>query len=132
VDTKQEALFYERVEDAIDAVIYACGGRKKFCCEMWPDKPMRDAHNLLDACLNPERREKFSPAQMLYILKRGHEVGCHSAMRYVAAEAGYDVVPLSPEANRDRLAEAISESSRTLKRALDLAERMPAPKLRGV
>ena len=94
----QESLFHDRVEDAIAAVIDRCGGRKKFAAEMFPDKPPRDAHNLLDACLNPERREKFSPSQVVYIMRRGAEAGCHSLAQYFSREAGYaDPVPVVPE-----------------------------------
>lgn len=93
----QEQLFFDRMEDALAAVIDQCGGRKKFASEMFPDKPLRDAHNLLDAMLNPERREKFSPEQVLYVAKRGREVGCHAVMLYQAREAGYaDPVPIDP------------------------------------
>lgn len=93
----QQALFFERVEDAIGAVVNACGGRKAFAAEMFPDKPMRDAHNLLDAMLNPERREKFSPDQMMYVMRRGQQAGCHALMAYMAQEVGYAVPePLEP------------------------------------
>lgn len=94
----QEALFFDRLEDALAAVIDRCGGRKKFAGEMFPHKPLRDAHNLLDAMLNPERREKFSPAQVVYVSKRGREAGCHAVMQYLAREAGYtDPQPIDPE-----------------------------------
>lgn len=126
----QPALFYERIEQALDAVVTACGGRKTFACEMWPDKLARDAHNLMDACLNPDRREKFAPHQLLYILQRGHEAGAHAAMQYIAVETGYRVEAISPEAERDRLADAILEGARTLDRALRAAERIP-PKVRA-
>ena len=79
----------DRIEDAIDEVIRHCGGRKGFAAELWPGKSQRDAHNLLDACLNPERRERFSPGAMVYIIKRGHAVGCHAVMQYLCSECGY-------------------------------------------
>lgn len=79
----------DRIEDAINEVIMRCGGRKSFAAEMWPGKSQRDAHNLLDACLNPERREKFSPGAIVYIVKRGHAVGCHAVMQFLCSEAGY-------------------------------------------
>lgn len=85
----QRALFHERIEQAIDEVITACGGRKRFAGEMWPEKSQRDAHNLLDACLNPERREKLSPDQILYVLKRGRAANCHALMRFVNRASGY-------------------------------------------
>lgn len=100
----QDQLFFDRVEDALAAVIDRCGGRKKFAAEMFKDKPLRDAHNLVDAMLNPERREKFSPFQVLYIAQRGREVGCHAVMQYLAREAGYaEPVPLDPQTREEEL-----------------------------
>lgn len=85
----QQMMFFERLEDALRAVVDACGGRKKFAAEMFPDKSGRDAHNLVDAMLNPARREKFSPDQVVYVARRGRDVGCHAVMDYLAQEAGY-------------------------------------------
>lgn len=94
----QEQLFFDRVEDALGAVIDACGGRKRVAVQMYPDKPVQDAHNLLNAQLNPERRERFTPDQVLYLARRGREVGCHAVMQYLAREVGYaDPVPVEPE-----------------------------------
>jgi hypothetical protein len=123
----QHALFYERIEQAMDAVIVACGGRKKIACEMWPDKPARDAHNLIDACLNPERREKFSPSQLLFLMKKGRDVGCHALAVFIAQDAGYEITPLVREEERDRLADALLEASRTYGRLIHLAEQVGAP-----
>lgn len=107
----QEQLFFDRVEDALSAVIDKCGGRKKFAAEMFPDKPLRDAHNLLDAMLNPERREKFSPAQVVYVARRGRMVGCHAVMQYLSRDAGYaDPVPISPEEQESELQRQFIES----------------------
>lgn len=94
---QQEPLFFERMEEALAAVIDRCGGRKAFAAELFPDKPMRDAHNLLDAMLNPDRREKFAPAQVAYVVRRGREVGCHAVMQFLARDAGYaEPVPVDP------------------------------------
>jgi hypothetical protein len=120
----QSALFHERIEDALDEVIRVCGGRKKIACEMWPDKPQRDAHNLMDACLNPERRERFSPAQVLYIAKRGSEVGCHAVMMFLARECGYEVKPITRGEEVDRLTTVIEQSTKTLATALSTLERL--------
>ena len=93
----QNALFHERIEDAADEVCRAIGGRKKMAGELWPDKPQREAHNLIDACLNPDRRERFSPSQLLYIAKR------------------------------DRLATVVEQSAKTLATALASLERLQRP-----
>lgn len=120
----QSALFHERFEDALDEVIRICGGRKRVACEMWPDKPARDAHNLMDACLNPERRERFSPAQVLYIARRGSEAGCHAAMTFMARECGYEIKPITRAEEVDRLTSVVEQSSKTLATALATLERL--------
>jgi hypothetical protein len=122
----QSALFHERIEDALDEAIRMCGGRKKVACEMWPEKPQREAHNLMDACLNPERRERFSPAQVLYIAKRGAEAGCHAVMHYMAAECGYEIKPITKAEELDRLATVVEQSAKTLAAALASLERIRA------
>lgn len=120
----QSALFHERIEDAIDEVIRVCGGRKKVACEMWPEKPQREAHNLLDACLNPERRERLSPAQVLYITRRGAEMGCHAVMMYFGRECGYDIKPVTRAEEVDRLTSVVEQSAKTLSAALATLERL--------
>lgn len=111
---EQRPLFCERIEDALGSVINACGGRKKFASEMWPNKPQRDAHNLLDACLNPERREKFAPHDLVYIMKRGREVGCHDVINYLSEQCGYTATPIEPE----------DELTKLLREYLDCAKRI--------
>ena len=120
----QSALFHERFEDALDEVIRVCGGRKRFACEMWPEKPARDAHNLLDACLNPERRERFSPDHVLYIARRGAESGCHAVMTYLGRELGYEVKPVTKAEEVDRLTTVVEQSTKTLASALAALERI--------
>ena len=111
----QNSLFHERIEDAIASVIDACGGRKAFACEIHPDKPPRDAHNLVDACLNPERREKFAPSQLLYLMKRGRQVGCHDLALYMTRDAGYaDPVPVEPEDEVAKLQREFIEATKAL------------------
>lgn len=103
MDTITSRLFCESIEEAMDEVIKACGGRKAFACEMWPSMPVREAHNRIDACLNPERREKFSPHDLLYVLRRGRDAGCHSLMGFLAGDAGYRAEPIEPEDEMARL-----------------------------
>lgn len=111
----QNSLFHERIEDAIASVIERCGGRKVFACEIYPDKPPRDAHNLVDACLNPERREKFAPSQLMYIMKRGRQVGCHDLTMFISREAGYaDPIPVEPEDEIAKLQREFIEATKAL------------------
>lgn len=122
--TRQGSLFYERIEDALDAIINACGGRKKFACEMWPDKPARDAHNLIDACLNIERRERFSPQQVLFILRRGREVGFNAAAESLFRDIGYHLEPIEPEDEKAALQRAYIESVNVQRRIVERMERL--------
>lgn len=76
---------------------------------------MRLGHNLLDAMLNADRREKFSPDQVLYVARRGREVGCHAVMQYLAREAGYaEPVPVEPEDEMTRLQQQFVDSVQQL------------------
>jgi hypothetical protein len=127
----QDLLFHETFEDALAEVMSRCGGRKSFAQEMSSAKPPREAHNHVDACLNPERREKFSPAEVLYIARKGREVGCHAVMRYLCQELGYaDPQPIEP---RDELAElqrAWIQSVQVQQKLADRMERLQ-PQLRA-
>ena len=63
--------------------------RKAFATDLWPHKAQRDAHNLLDACLNPDRREKFSPGAVVYIARRGHDVRAWAGLCQRTAGGGH-------------------------------------------
>ncbi len=129
---QQEPLFHERIEDAALAVIDRCGGRKKFAAEMWPDKSLADAHNLLNACLNPEKRESFKPEQLLYICRRGRDVGCHALIVYLARSIGYaDPQPIEPEDERAELQRQYVEAARSMARMAERIERLSTPTLRA-
>lgn len=104
---QQEPLFHERIEDAIGAVTDRLG-RKRISKELWPDKSERDAHNLIDACLNPERKERFTPSQLMFIARKGREAGHHGIVTYLCRELGYaDPTPIEP---RDELTELLRVS----------------------
>lgn len=125
----ESTKLHDRIEEAIDEVIRRCGGRKSFSCEMWPDKPPRDAHNLLDACLNPERREKFAPWQIVYIAKRGRDVGCHAVMSFLCECAGYsEPSPIYAADERAALEREYIEAVRSIKALSDRIERVNTPR----
>lgn len=128
----QDQLFHERIEDACAEVIDRSGGRKKFAAEMWPDKLVADAHNHLNACLNPAKRERFSPDQLLYIARRGRAVGCHSLITWLAREAGYsDPQPLEPEDERAALQRQYVDAVKAMSRINERMERLSASPLRS-
>lgn len=65
---------------------------------------------------------------MLLLAKWGREAGCHAIASYFAQEAGYDFTPIDPHVERDRLADAILEASRTLENLTKAADRLNALK----
>jgi hypothetical protein len=42
-------------------------------------------------CLNRNRREKFDPEQILWLLKKGREIGCHEPLNWICTNCGYSV-----------------------------------------
>jgi hypothetical protein len=115
---------YDRLEDALDETIRACGGRKAVSAEMWKDKSARDAHNLIDACLNPDRRERFTPGQVVYLTRLGAANNCHAIMQYLALECGYDVKPISRADKVDQWTSVIEQSTKALAAATAALERL--------
>ena len=120
---QQSALFHERIEDALDEVIRNIGGRKAVAAIFWPDKAQRDQHNSIDHCLDPKRREKFSPTQVLFIAKKGREAGCHALINYINSECGYaPAQPIEPEDELAALQRNFIESVKAQSRMADRIE----------
>jgi len=132
MDSTQIPLFFDRVEGALEHLINVCGGRKKFAAEMWANMPARDAHNRLDACLNSERREKFSLHELILMLKRGRQVDCHIVMQFLAAECGYRAEPIEPENERARLQREFVESVKRLDAIRESLARIEPTQVRAV
>lgn len=118
----QQPLWHESLEDAIDDIVSAVGGPKKLASKLWPDKPIADAARLLRHCLDPERPEKLDLSQLMFILREGRAVGCHTAMYFIATELNYEPPkPVEPETEQQRLMrEFIDATNRMAK----LTERM--------
>ncbi len=130
---EQELLFHERIEDAIAAVADRIG-RKRLAKELWPDKSDRDAHNLFDACLNPERKERFSPSQLMFLAKRGRGAGYHAILCFMCRELGYaDPQPIEPEDERAKLQREYVDAARSMARMAERIEKLAtAPSIRSV
>ncbi len=95
------ALF-EDVDDALRDVVRELGGTKVVGHWLRPDLAPDQAGGWLKDCLNPERREKLSPRQVMAILRRAHDAGHHQLMEFIAGDSGYSAQPIEP---RDELAE---------------------------
>ncbi len=110
--------FFECPEDALKSVVQRLGGAKAVGSKLFPDKtPDAAARWLLD-CLNPDRAEKLTLAQVLLVLRLGHDAGIHEGMQYLAGEAGYDSRPIRLEEQIDAVAQVIDSSARRFEAAV--------------
>lgn len=88
---------HETFNDALIDVVKALGGSKVVGSEMRPELPPAQAGAWIRDCLNPDRREKLSPDQVIYLLRRGCEIGYHGGMAFVGAHSHYQYTPVEPE-----------------------------------
>ena len=100
----QQRLIFDDVLDALGEMVRALGGPKVVGPAMRPSElPIDQAAQWVRDCLNANRRERFDPAQVAWLLRKGREANCHAAMHFIADEAGYTrPMPLDP---KDELAE---------------------------
>lgn len=122
----QSPLFLEDVNEAIKALVQALGGNKKVGPMLRPELPMEQAANWVRDCMNPDRREKFSPEQLILLMKLGQDVGCHVLMAYMADSAGYDTPkPMDPVDELAELQKQFIASMAEQKAILARMERIP-------
>lgn len=121
----QAALFSEDFNDALKDAIRALGGTKEVGKGLRPEMAADAAGAWLKDCLNPTRRERLSPEQVLWILRESRKVGCHSAMNFLADEAGYvRPAPLEPQDEAAQLQRAFIESVQQQRRIAERLERL--------
>ena len=123
-------MFHEDVYDALRDVVRALGGTKRVGPMLWPAK--NGAGGRLRDCLNAGRQETLDCQEMLTLLKWGREIGCHSAMYYLADSTGYQRPdPVQPE---DEASELMRRYIEAVKLQKQLAERFELlqPSLRMV
>lgn len=127
----QPALFHESFTDALRDVIKALGGVKAVGASMRSDLSPDHAGRWLSDCLNDERREKLSPEQVVLILRRGREIGMHSAMAYLSQECGYAATPIEPEDERAALQREYIEAAKAMAKVASRIEQLaPAMSVR--
>jgi hypothetical protein len=117
----QPPLFVESIYEALREAVKALGGAKAVGLYLWPEMFADDAGTKLRDCLNPERRERLNPEQVLLILRRAREAGYHGAMQFIAAEAGYKCEPVEP---LDEQASLQREYIESVKAAAKIAARL--------
>lgn len=100
----QTRLFITDIHDALGDIVRALGGPKAVGMAMRPEKQGDDAAGWVKDCLNRNRREKFDPEQILWLLKKGREAGCHEPLRWICSQSGYSAPePVEEETELARL-----------------------------
>src|SRR5262249_17769699 len=71
---------------------------------LYPKKDPDDAGGDVKECLNPNRRETFDAEEILWLLRRGREGGCHEPIRWICTNTGNTAPePLAAETELARL-----------------------------
>jgi len=113
-----ELELFDTVDDMLNGIVVALGGPKKVGGLLWPELPVeRAAQNVRDR-LNADRRELFSPQQVLFLLKSARDQGYHAGMRWLSGECGYTGVK---PAERDQQK---ADLQRQFVRAVDIVQRL--------
>ena len=119
-----EMPFFECPEAALRACIEALGGAKKVGAQLFPDKTMENARDYLLACVNPDRQEKLSMSQIIFIFRSAKNAGFHAGFDFWAREAEYEIRPITKAEEVDRLTSVVEQSSKTLALAVAALERI--------
>ncbi len=129
-------IVHDSMADALREVIQNAGGYKAIGLLFWPEMSVEQAAGNVRDRLNPGRRERFTPEQVLCIMRLGRKAGCHALAEYMALEAGYSVpVPVDPHDEIARLRRECIEAARTQSEKLaqiELLERQTESSLRRV
>lgn len=123
----QPELIHESIEDALRDAVRAAGGSKKIGSMLWPAKPLKEAENQVNDCINPMRRDKFSLAELLFILRAAREAGYHGAMSFIAQECGYRSEPVEPQDEQARLMRDFIEATKMQQKIAARLERLAVP-----
>lgn len=126
---------FQDFDDAIAGAVAALGGFKRVGCRLRPEldcKPDLAAQWLRD-CLNPEKRERLNPHQVVLLLRLAKETGYHAAKHWLDAELGYEPgKPLNPVDERTRVQREFIDAVHESRRLADRLERLTQPPLQAV
>lgn len=117
--TGQPSLFHEDIWQALRDCVSAMGGTKDVGYRMRPELGPEKAGRWLLDCLNPERNDKLSIEQFLFLLLEARRAGCDIAMHYLARHTGYEAPKaLCPQVERDALLLSVQGMASQLQAAL--------------
>lgn len=123
---QQQPLFFEDVNEAIKALVQYLGGPKKVGQMLRPELTIDGASTWLRDSMNPDRREKLSPEQLILLMKHGRSAGCHVLVSFFCAEAGYrEPEQLEPEDEAAALMRQYIQATESMKAISARMERVP-------
>lgn len=122
---KQEALWHDTIEEALRAVVMALGGPKRVSSELWPGKSITDGARHLNHSLDPDRPEKLSLGEVVWLLQAGSREGVHTAMAHLCQSAGYaEPTPVTPEEQQNALQREYIEAAKAMEQVVKRMERL--------
>ena len=124
-DIHTKNMFSCTLEDALKGAIAALGGAKKVGAIFKPDIESVDAANWLNNCLNPHKRDKLGPSQIMFILREARKIGHHGAINFICEDTGYTApTPIEPETEEAALMREFNQHVKLQAELLDRIERV--------
>lgn len=120
---RQNALFYECIEDAIKDDIQALGGPKKAAEIFFPDKTVDQGAAYLRAWALSDRAERPTPSQYILLKKLAEQAGSRACWIYEEQELSVKVTHVEPE---DELTALLREWKADQERAAKRDQRIAA------
>lgn len=94
---QQLELVHDDFEAAMKTLVQALGGIPKVAQDLRPTMNDKRAATWLSNALDPDRDEKLSASDYVYLLREGRRLGIHVAAAYLLREIGYhDPIPKDP------------------------------------
>lgn len=122
---QQDDLWQETWLEALGAVVDALGGPKKVGAALWPALPIAQAGRKVSHCLKPSHKQRFAEHEWLWILRKGRDAGCHTAMHFLCDEVGYErAEPANPEDEISDLQSQITATAEQLDQLVSRFERV--------
>lgn len=122
-------------DDALSGAVMALGGWKKVGCLLRPEferKPDIAAQWVRD-CLNPDKRERLNPHQLLLLMRLAREAGYHATKHWFDAELGYEPGrPLDPKDEQAQLQRDFIAAVQASERIAERLTKLTQPPLQAV
>lgn len=124
--SQQFPLIVDSLNDAIRDTARAVGF-KEIAQALWPKKSPDEAARYLNDCLNPDRPQKLDGEEILFIARKGREIGCYLITSYINADTGFaPPVPIDPDDQRAELQRRFIEGAAVLERLAARIKGLPA------